>query len=158
MKYNFNYGVLTSNLSFSCGNLFPSLMKDMGYPIIGEKSGGGACAVQQFVTPEGLQYQLSSARARLTNDKWENIDGGIEPDYIIDLSGAAPDFSALYDVAAISNYIKDSSGDVPSGIQVLPAAPSASYGQWYALDGQRLSGKPTRKGLYIRNGKKVQVK
>lgn len=30
--------------------------------------------------------------------------------------------------------------------------------QWYSLGGQRLSGKPTTKGLYINNGKKVIIK
>ena len=29
---------------------------------------------------------------------------------------------------------------------------------WYTLDGVRLSGKPTKKGMYINNGKKVIVK
>jgi len=28
-------------------------------------------------------------------------------------------------------------------------------GAWYTLDGRRLSGKPTQKGIYIVNGKKV---
>ena len=31
-------------------------------------------------------------------------------------------------------------------------------GQWFTLDGRRLQGKPTQKGIYIRNGKKVIVK
>ena len=26
---------------------------------------------------------------------------------------------------------------------------------WYTIDGRRVSGKPTQKGLYIVNGKKV---
>jgi len=30
--------------------------------------------------------------------------------------------------------------------------------QWYTLDGRRLSGKPTEKGVYINNGKKVMIK
>ena len=30
--------------------------------------------------------------------------------------------------------------------------------QWYTLDGRKLSGKPTTKGLYIHNGRKVVVK
>ena len=30
--------------------------------------------------------------------------------------------------------------------------------EWYSLDGRKLSGKPTKKGLYIRNGKKIVVK
>ena len=29
---------------------------------------------------------------------------------------------------------------------------------WYTLDGRRLSGKPTQKGLYIHNGNKVAIK
>ena len=32
-----------------------------------------------------------------------------------------------------------------------------SYDVWYTLDGRRLEGKPTVKGLYIVNGKKVMV-
>ena len=31
-------------------------------------------------------------------------------------------------------------------------------GLWYTLDGKRLSGKPTQKGIYVRNGRKVVVK
>jgi hypothetical protein len=29
---------------------------------------------------------------------------------------------------------------------------------WYSLDGRRLSGRPTAKGLYIVNGKKMFIK
>ena len=30
--------------------------------------------------------------------------------------------------------------------------------EWYTLDGRKLNGKPTTKGLYIVNGKKVMIK
>jgi hypothetical protein len=30
--------------------------------------------------------------------------------------------------------------------------------QWYTVDGRKLQGKPTKKGMYILNGKKVVVK
>jgi hypothetical protein len=30
--------------------------------------------------------------------------------------------------------------------------------EWYTLDGKRLDGKPSQKGLYLRNGKKVVIK
>jgi len=33
-----------------------------------------------------------------------------------------------------------------------------SFDSWYSLDGSKLSGKPTKKGLYINNGKKVVIK
>ena len=29
---------------------------------------------------------------------------------------------------------------------------------WYTLDGTRLSGQPTRKGIYVNNGEKVIIK
>ena len=31
-------------------------------------------------------------------------------------------------------------------------------GNWYTLDGRRLSGKPTAKGVYINNGNKLVIK
>ena len=31
-------------------------------------------------------------------------------------------------------------------------------GAWFSLDGVRIDGKPTRKGLYIHNGRKEVVK
>jgi hypothetical protein len=39
-------------------------------------------------------------------------------------------------------------------IEVSPETKS----HWYTLDGKRLSGKPTQKGIYVRNGRKVVVK
>ncbi|MCR4959687.1 MAG: hypothetical protein K6B13_13965, partial [Prevotella sp.] len=151
VAFGLNYAVLTSGVSFSCANLFPSLMKDMGFPVIGRKSGGGACAVQIFATPEGLQYQLSSARARLTDKDWQNIDGGVEPTYVIDTTYGYEDF---YDIEAISNII---SNDIATTI-TAPAAHGGRAAVWYMLDGRRLTGKPAQRGVYIFNGKKVVVK
>ncbi|MBR5325262.1 MAG: hypothetical protein IKU49_02080 [Prevotella sp.] len=31
-------------------------------------------------------------------------------------------------------------------------------GDWYSIDGRKLSGKPTRKGIYVRDGRKVVIK
>ena len=36
--------------------------------------------------------------------------------------------------------------------------PANSSGAWYGLDGRKLDGKPTKKGLYIYNGKKQVIK
>ena len=153
VKYNLNIAVLTSDMSFSCGNLFPSLMKDMGFPIIGERSGGGACAVQAFITPEGMQFQISSARARLTNDKWENIDSGIEPNYVIDIS--EDDYSAFYDLDFINEvFSSNSSIDNTTNISVVKS--DGTY-VCYDLFGRKLVD-PTAKGIYIVNGRKVVVK
>ena len=103
-----NIAILTSHYAYSCGNLLPSLMKDYGYLIIGEKSGGGSCSIQKMCTPEGLCYQLSSSRTRLINKAGENIDKGVEPHIALEVKTVKdkdadgddveyPDFSAFYD-------------------------------------------------------------
>ena len=38
----------------------------------------------------------------------------------------------------------------------LSSSPLSEF--WYSLDGQRLSGKPSQKGLYLQNGKKIVIK
>lgn len=149
-NYNLKYGVLTSDVSFSCANLFPSLMKDLGFPIIGEKSGGGACAVQQFVTPEGLQFNMSSSLARLTDKNWQNIDPGIVPTNPIDVPSG--DYSKFYDVAYVSDIMKTAT----SIDNIKHSTCNVQHG-FYTLDGRRINGKPTAKGVYIYSGKKVSV-
>ena len=102
-----NVAIMTSHYAYSCGNLLPSVMKDYGYLIIGEKSGGGSCSIQRMCTAEGLCYQISSARARLINKAGENIDSGVEPHIVLDVKQATgkdedgedvkySDFSAFY--------------------------------------------------------------
>ena len=46
---------------------------------------------------------------------------------------------------------------VREALSVKSAADAAATG-WYTLDGRRLSGKPTQKGIYINNDKKVVIK
>lgn len=82
-QFNFNVGVLTSEYSFSCGNLFPSMMKELGYKIIGDRSGGGSCAISYESTSEGIPY-VRSSQSYLTNNRGDNIDAGIEVDFAIE--------------------------------------------------------------------------
>ena len=102
-----NIAIMTSHYAYSCGNLLPSQMKDFGYLIIGEKSGGGSCSIQRMCTAEGLCYQISSARARIINKTGENIDSGVEPHIVLEVKQATgkdddgdeveySDFSAFY--------------------------------------------------------------
>ena len=48
-------------------------------------------------------------------------------------------------------------GDGTTAIE-LPALAEDETAEWYSLDGQRLSGKPARKGIYVRNGQKYIIK
>ena len=87
VRYDLNFAVLTSPMSFSCGNLFPSILKDNGVPVLGATSGGGACAIQAMCTADGFCFQISSFRARLNSLDGDNIDGGVTPDIPIDNEG-----------------------------------------------------------------------
>ncbi len=95
-----NFTVLTSNYSFSCANLMPSLMKDSGFKVVGEQSGGGVCAIQMQFTPEGIDYSISCHRMRLMNVKGENIDKGIP----VDIAVAA---DKLYDIDYLAQKVKE---------------------------------------------------
>ena len=51
-------------------------------------------------------------------------------------------------------------GESVTGISLTPDPSPKGEGSdyWYSTDGRRLSGKPTKKGIYINNGKKVVIK
>ncbi len=49
-------------------------------------------------------------------------------------------------------------GPTPTGINTINANTDANVNSWYTLDGRRLNAKPTQKGIYLNNGKKVILK
>ena len=96
-KFTFNVGVLTTVSSFSCGNLLPSMLKELGCKIIGQRSGGGSCAISYSSTADGVPFYHSNTFC-LFNSEGENIDGGVETDFeIISENG-------FYDFVTIANY------------------------------------------------------
>ena len=49
--------------------------------------------------------------------------------------------------------------DEATGIQTTNFTnPTNSGNEWYSLDGRKLDGKPTQRGIYVNNGKKVAIK
>ena len=118
VHYDLNFAVLTSGMSFSCGNLFPSMLKDNGIPVMGETSGGGSCAIQAMCTADGFCFQISSFRARLNTLAGENIDEGITPDIPIATKATqveiseeeampALDFSKYFDVDYLTKLLSE---------------------------------------------------
>ncbi len=95
-----NFAVLTSAYSFSCGNFMPSIMKDSGHKVMGERSGGGSCAIQVQFTPDGMNYFISCYRLRLRNAKGENIDVGVP----VDINVPTEKF---YDIDYLANAYKN---------------------------------------------------
>ena len=74
-----NIGVLISSASFSCGNQFPTIMKDYGFTTMGERSGGGACCIQVMQTADGQNYKISTYRDRSTDKHFVSNDSGVQP-------------------------------------------------------------------------------
>ena len=101
-------GILTTQCSFSCGNLLPCILKEYGYKIIGMRSGGGCCSVMYSTTADGLCYCHSSYSC-LTDQAGNNIDAGVEPDKELEVSYNYDeqrfDCADLFDFTKISEYL-----------------------------------------------------
>lgn len=97
-----NVVVLTSKNSFSCGNLFPTAMKEFGYKIVGERSGGGSCAITVEATVDGVFY-VRSSNDTLCDSKWNNVDGGVAvSQYLVDVDGNGKNtYAKFYDFHSI---------------------------------------------------------
>lgn len=82
-----NLYCLISPVSFSCGNLVPSVFKaSQRVTLIGRTSGGGACTVLPMSTAWGTPFQISGPHkmAFLKNGSFYDVDRGVEPDFYID--------------------------------------------------------------------------
>ena len=81
---DFNIYILTSDSSFSCGNAFPCYAQRMGIKIIGDKSGGGECAVAVHYLPNS-QYVYHSSNLHIgyfdeINNSFYGFESGATPD------------------------------------------------------------------------------
>ena len=84
----FNFYILTTDYSYSCGNAFPCYAQKMGIKTIGETSGGGECAVSIHYLPNS-EYVYHSSNTHLGYyDKETKVFTGFE-------SGATPDISLV---------------------------------------------------------------
>ena len=85
LKKNYNFYVLTSGYSFSCGNFFPAICHyQLGVPIVGQKSGGGGGVVKPTQTSDGALFQTSASAEMCAIDANGNyvcIDAGVPVDH-----------------------------------------------------------------------------
>lgn len=75
---------VVSNVTFSCGNLLASTLKESGKAtLIGSKSGGGGCAVYLTSSASGALFKTSSLFrfSAEKNGAFNNIDNGVPVDY-----------------------------------------------------------------------------
>ena len=84
---------------------------------------------------------------------------GYEPDYARTLNrAAANDDTEL--PQSITVKLISANGDITGIGEIDTTTGEVTFDSeaWYTLDGVRLSGKPSTKGIYINNGKKVVIK
>ena len=77
-KYSGKVSVITSECSFSCGNIMPSYVNSR----LGQVTGGGMCAVIPYTLPDGTTIQLSSHNATYSPDN-KPIEDGVEATTLI---------------------------------------------------------------------------
>ena len=103
VTYDFNFAILCSNYSFSCGNMLPMQAKENGIMILGDKSGGGSCAVIIPGTAEGIYMRLSCPYHMTPLDK-SDVEFGIQADVKL-VSSSGPNsynFNNFYNLSYIS--------------------------------------------------------
>ena len=101
---DFNIFILTSDCSYSCGNAFPCLAQKFGSAkIIGQKSGGGECAVAIHYLPNS-EYVYHSSNLHLGYydakvNKFTGFEEGATPD--IDIENT----DDYYSIEKIASYV-----------------------------------------------------
>lgn len=88
--YNYNWFIMTSSVTFSAANLMASIGRELGIPIIGQNSSGGASSIGIILPPGGSSLLIStnnvlSARIFDENENpvYLSIEYGIKVDYRI---------------------------------------------------------------------------
>lgn len=100
-KYNFY--LLTSSMSFSCGNAFPFLMRKQGFAkVVGANSGGGECTVDSSFLPSGHGFVFSSMNHIGYVARSSTVFFGDEGGSGVDIPLA---YESFYDLAALRQAI-----------------------------------------------------
>lgn len=97
----YNVSILTTEVSFSCGNAFPVFAKETepGITIIGSNSGGGTCVISPAVTATGSTLVISSSTqlVKERNGKYVNIEEGCPVDIYEDIEQLV-DYEYIYNL------------------------------------------------------------
>jgi len=129
--YDFDFAVLASRNSFSCGNLLPVMAKAEGIAVLGERSGGGSCGVACSFTPERMAYTMSGS-IQFSDKNGSDVDLGAEPDVVLG-DASSGDYAAFYDVDKLGSLTKNhyspeqtSQQSQPEGSESLPSQTETS--------------------------------
>ena len=141
----------------------------------------------RLLTPDGEEYQINGVTACLNSQAvtgdccfvnglngqrgYEIADGAVWTlEYVEGMGWSMlnkgtgkylkdPAHPAMFDEPTFFTFYTLKETDEPTGIRsTTPNISPMSDGSFYTLDGRKLSSKPTQRGIYIVNGKKVVIK
>ena len=112
------------------------------------------------ITYDGIRYLGAGETTKLIIDR---TDGAPAGDFTVTAGTLTPldeEFYGRTDMFYLLTMPEPGQNvnisiNTATAIDHIPQTSENADGQWYTIDGQRLQGKPTKKGIYIHNGKKV---
>ncbi|MBK6087554.1 dockerin type I domain-containing protein [Ruminococcus difficilis] len=107
VTYPFTFAVVAGAQSYSAANYLANMAKDNGIALLGETTGGGACAPQHTTESEGLTFNLSS-RYKLMDKNNKHVDFGVDPDFVLTKdNNGTPDYSDYFNLDVIGNMVDE---------------------------------------------------
>lgn len=112
------------------------------------------------ITYDGIRYLGAGETTKLIIDR---TDGAPAGDFTVTAGTLTPldeEFYGRTDMFYLLTMPEPGQNvnisiNTATAIDHIPQTSENADGQWYTIDGRRLQGKPTKKGIYIYNGKKV---
>ena len=102
---DYNFAILCTKASFSCGNLVPIYAKEMGIMVLEERSGGGCCSTEMAGTVDCIVATLSST-CNLVDSKFHSVESGVSPHVVlVDTRDYYSDLTVMYDIDRLSEEI-----------------------------------------------------
>lgn len=109
------------------------------------------------ITVQAGEFVRAKSGAKIRPTSCYLMWTGYEPDYARTLNrAAANDDTEL--PQSITVKLISANGDITGIGEIDTKTGEISFDGWYTLNGVRLNGKPTKKGIYINNGKKIVIK
>ena len=112
VKYDFNYAIMTSRVSYSNGNALPARASEAGIPTLGERTGGGGCSLSFFGLPGASNKYCISGTLAVTYSNYESVDPGVPATYeMLEIKddgtvGSAPLYDPKELVATVNKHFE----------------------------------------------------
>ena len=134
-------------------------MSDKALKFIGENVTVSNSEAVKSVTGSAYRFVGNTVQDNTANIYSLNEQGNL---FVLNQSAGSAPFRAFFkpgtfDISVTSLSLGSVTGGTTS-IDDLPATLDQETGAWYSIDGRRLNGQPTQKGVYIKNGKKTIIK